>query len=147
MRYLAAGCAEENILGHVVHLVLITLLWCLREGLPEEDTRTLIWVALVHDMGLKELSSYEVLRLPAARSRESAGHLLIIHGMDENFKALLAMILSKLGGRQGMQPALTPQEEKAEQLARMFTRLDRKEKILRRGALQLARKRSLQKAV
>ena len=33
------------------------------------------------------------------------------------------MIVSKLGGKPGMQPAITPKEEKVEQLSRVFTRL------------------------
>ena len=48
-----------------------------------EDTRFLAWMALIHDMALKPFSGYELLRFPTERSRESASHLLLIHGMDE----------------------------------------------------------------
>jgi hypothetical protein len=147
LRHLAHRSSETELTSHVVHTVLLSLAWSLREGLPHEETRALVWSALIHDVGLKVLPLSALLRAHSQRSQESAAHVGSISGLDPDFAALLVAVLSRLGVRRGMRPALTPDEEKAGKIARMLTRLDRQEKILRRRALILAKRHSLEKAI
>lgn len=147
LRYISQVSAEENTVSHVIHVALITLAWCWREGLPNEETRVLIWAALVHDVALRDIPAQELLHSRAARSRDSSTHLKMITGLSTEFSAQLMQLLQKLGTKRGMQPALNAEEEKAAQRAAVLTRLDRQEKILRRRALILAKQKALKKVI
>lgn len=147
LRHLAQASVDESLVVHVVHTVMLSLVWCQEQGLPDDELRVMAWSALLHDVALKPTPVPELLRLSSDRSQASATQVSILLGTDAALQAPVQLVLSRLGAARGMHPALTPAEEKAAVLARALTRIDREEKLLRRRALWVASHKPVKKAI
>ena len=149
LRHLAQRTRDGDAVQHVVSTVLLSFVRARHEGLTlGRDASACVGGAAAR-CGIKGAAcSRRCCALPRSGRRSPRRYISKISVWGMLFQNQVVHDLEpSWAPRRGMRPALTPDEEKAARLALLLTRLDRQEKILRRRALILAKRHSLEKAI
>jgi len=147
LTYLARQAGQESVTAHAAHMGMLSVAWCVVESLTDEETHCLTIAALMQAQTLRAMTPRVALRARAEQSRASAARIDQLSELSDAQCAMIHGILSKLGSRQGMNPAMNEEEERQNRLSTILSQLIREEKIIRRKALLLKRSGSQQSVV
>jgi len=143
LKQLSASLGEASLVRHAVHTALMALAWAYSEGIAEEELRILTYGGLLQAWGLREMPVAQALRAHPEASRVTAPWVESLKDMPQDLQCALPAILIRLGRQAGMHPATTAADETSQRLAKTLSQLIREEKILRRKALLIHRRKAL----